>query len=243
MSGGAKSRYCGECDKQVYNFSLLTRGEIESLLAGAPGRLCARFSRRPDGTIETADSIVGTPRARRRAPLTVGAALTAAISLCANAFAQAPATEAAPASERAAHAHRHAGARQKSTRAGKTAALHGRLHDIMGAVIARASVVLINEATKEETAATTDEEGVYRFANVAAGTYTLTAQSLGFVNFRKPQLDLKAGKVVRLDVTLQVGGLMGDIVIVPKRSALRRVSDVLLSPYHAVSRVFTGVSR
>ncbi|HVG29441.1 MAG TPA: carboxypeptidase-like regulatory domain-containing protein [Pyrinomonadaceae bacterium] len=242
MSGDAQARHCRECDKQVYNFSLLTRGEIETLIAGAEGRLCARFSRRADGSIDTADSPVGTSRARRRAPLTVGAALSAALSLCANALAQAPAVKAAPATKDAAHAPQREGARRESARVGKTAALRGTIYDIEGAVVPQASVILLNEATNQESAATTDEEGVYRFANVGAGTYTLTAQSPGFVSFRKSQLDLKAGKDVRLDVTLQVG-VMGEIVVVPKHGALSRVSDTLLFPYRVVRKVFTGKSR
>jgi hypothetical protein len=245
MGGDARARFCRECDKRVYNFSLLTRREIESIIAGAEGRLCARFSRRPDGTIETADPFSITSRARRRAPLTVGAALSAALSLCANAFAQTPATKAAPASEPAAHARGREAARRERARAGETATLHGTLYDINRAVIMDASVTLINEATKKESAAKTDEEGVYRFTNVAPGTYTLTAQSLGFTAFRKSRLDLKAGEDVRLDATLQVGATMGEIDVVPppEQGALSRVSDTLLSPYHAVRKAFTGESR
>lgn len=242
MGGDKRTRLCRECDKQVYNFSLLTKGEIETIIAGAQGRLCARFSRRADGTIETADSVVAVPPRRRRASLTVGAALSAALSLFANASAQSPAMKVAPTNARAARGPKRAGSRRESARAGKTATLHGTLYDINGAVIFNASVALINEATKQESATMTDEEGVYHFANVAAGTYTLTAQSPGFMTFRKSRLYLKAGDDVRLDVSLQVA-MMGEIVIVRKQSALRRVSDALPFPYRAIRKLFTGDSR
>lgn len=66
MYGTDRKRLCGQCDMNVYNLSAMTRQEAESLIMNAEGRLCARFYRRPDGTILTKDCPVGWRAAKRR---------------------------------------------------------------------------------------------------------------------------------------------------------------------------------
>ncbi len=55
MTGDERKRHCGECKLDVYDFGAMSRSEAEDVLAGAQGRLCARFARRPDGTVVTRD--------------------------------------------------------------------------------------------------------------------------------------------------------------------------------------------
>jgi hypothetical protein len=66
MYGTDRKRLCGECNMNVYNLSAMTRSEAENLIMNAEGRLCARFYRRPDGTIVTRDCPVGLKAARQR---------------------------------------------------------------------------------------------------------------------------------------------------------------------------------
>ncbi len=66
MVGDDHVRHCGECDKDVYNLSALTRSEGERLLLQSEGRLCLRIYRRSDGTVLTADCPVGARRIRFR---------------------------------------------------------------------------------------------------------------------------------------------------------------------------------
>jgi hypothetical protein len=66
MSGDERVRFCGECGKNVYNLSRMTREEGEQLVREKEGRLCVRFYRRPDGTLLTSDCPVGLRRARFR---------------------------------------------------------------------------------------------------------------------------------------------------------------------------------
>jgi hypothetical protein len=57
---------------QVYDISEMTRGEAEALIAKHEGkRLCARFYRRPDGTVLTRDCFSVRRAARRAATRTV----------------------------------------------------------------------------------------------------------------------------------------------------------------------------
>lgn len=62
MSGGEQKRFCGQCSKNVYNISRMTKDEAESLLRG--GNACIRLYRRKDGTIITEDCPVALRKLR-----------------------------------------------------------------------------------------------------------------------------------------------------------------------------------
>lgn len=66
MIGNYRSRFCGQCNLNVYNLSSMTRSEAESLIARSEGRLCVRFYRRADGSILTENCPVGLRALRRR---------------------------------------------------------------------------------------------------------------------------------------------------------------------------------
>jgi hypothetical protein len=85
MVGDEHVRFCGQCEKNVYNLSSLARDEAEALLAAKEGTICVRLFRRTDGTVLTADCPVGVRRRRRRRAAfgAVGAGLLAAAGLTA----------------------------------------------------------------------------------------------------------------------------------------------------------------
>jgi hypothetical protein len=64
MTGTARVRFCGLCQKNVYELSGLTRDEVLALLAAKPD-VCVSFFQRDDGTVLTADCAVGARLARR----------------------------------------------------------------------------------------------------------------------------------------------------------------------------------
>jgi hypothetical protein len=67
MAGDDQVRYCGLCEKNVYNFSAMTSTEVVELIQRHEGQLCARFYRRSDGTMLTTDCPVGVHhRVQRR---------------------------------------------------------------------------------------------------------------------------------------------------------------------------------
>jgi hypothetical protein len=66
MKGDDRVRFCGECEKNVYNLSALSRDEATRLLAEREGSICVRLYRRADGTALTADCPVGVRRKRVR---------------------------------------------------------------------------------------------------------------------------------------------------------------------------------
>ncbi|HEU4409362.1 MAG TPA: hypothetical protein VFS43_29150 [Polyangiaceae bacterium] len=66
MAGDERVRFCGQCQKNVYNLSGMARDEAEALVQGAEGKLCVRMYRRDDGTVLTSDCPEGVRRKRRR---------------------------------------------------------------------------------------------------------------------------------------------------------------------------------
>jgi hypothetical protein len=63
MQGDSRTRTCATCQLPVHHLTAMTRADAEALLASHQGRLCARYYRKYDGTIATADDDVPTRRA------------------------------------------------------------------------------------------------------------------------------------------------------------------------------------
>ncbi len=59
MTGDDRSRFCGQCELNVYNLSDMTRNEAEGFLSEKEGRVCVRYHQREDGSIITKDCPVG----------------------------------------------------------------------------------------------------------------------------------------------------------------------------------------
>src|ERR1043165_48691 len=74
MTGDERVRHCGDCKKNVYNISEMTRDEAEALIIEKEGSLCMRYYQRTDGTILLKDCTIGVKRKRRRRLIVAGAA-------------------------------------------------------------------------------------------------------------------------------------------------------------------------
>ena len=84
MIGDNRVRYCGSCEKNVFNLSAMTRDEAESLIIASGSKICVRMYKRTDGTVMTEDCTVGAKKKRRKrlaAALVGAAALGAAVSM------------------------------------------------------------------------------------------------------------------------------------------------------------------
>jgi hypothetical protein len=66
MVGDDRIRFCGHCEKNVYNLSALPREEAEALVGARDSKMCVRLYKRADGTVLTSDCPVGVKRRRRR---------------------------------------------------------------------------------------------------------------------------------------------------------------------------------
>jgi len=65
MRGDDQARFCGTCQKNVYNLSEMSKAQAEALLLEKEGKLCIRYYRRADGTIITDNCPVGFKATRR----------------------------------------------------------------------------------------------------------------------------------------------------------------------------------
>ena len=81
MDGNSTVRHCGDCKKNVYNLSLLTREEANQLLYEKEGKLCVRLYKRFDGTVLTADCPKGLRMMRKQYLMTRARVLTMAAGL------------------------------------------------------------------------------------------------------------------------------------------------------------------
>lgn len=65
MTGDDKSRFCGQCRLNVYNFSAMSDIEIEALWQSKGTNMCVQFYRRDDGTILTDNCPIGLKHLRK----------------------------------------------------------------------------------------------------------------------------------------------------------------------------------
>ena len=83
MQGDDRTRFCGTCQKNVYNLSDMSRREAEELLRSKGESLCAQFARRADGTVITDNCPVGLRPLRNGAGFMLRAVTVGATALIA----------------------------------------------------------------------------------------------------------------------------------------------------------------
>lgn len=196
MQGDERVRLCAECDRHVYDFSEMKQREIEALMRGADGRICAAIYRRRDGTVITADCPVGlrekAARVRRRLAVAFSGFATVA-----SAFAQST----------------KAPDKQNQVEEAAKPALAATVKDPTGAVIPGAAVTLVNEKTAEKTSLKTDDHGQFRVSTLPEGAYTITVDFLGFKKFTQKNVAVRASRATTLEITLMVG-FVGEVVTI-----------------------------
>src|SRR6266404_1309743 len=81
--------------------------------------------------------------------------------------------------------------------------VRGQVKDQFGGVLVGATVTAVNAAGVAKTA-TTGDDGTYTINGLEPGTYIVRVTSAGFAQFETPDVEVTAGKVHPLDVTMQV---------------------------------------
>ena len=213
MEGDDRVRFCHLCNLNVYDLSMMTKGQAEALIMQTEGRLCTKFYRRADGSILTQDCPVGFRALRRRVSHYAGAVLSAFLSFVTVGAVRLP-VYAMSSTQSCKHELRVKRSKLKS-KDGQVV-LAGTVYDVNEAVIVGAKVTLVNEQTEESQSVETSEEGAFRFTSVEPGTYTLVAESRGFQIFRKKNIQVRRGENLDLCITLHVGSL-GGAAFLPER--------------------------
>lgn len=86
------------------------------------------------------------------------------------------------------------------------ATISGVIRDATGGVVPGAELVLTSQQTQTESHFTTKRDGQYRFANLQAGSYSLSVSAKGFRQFVQQGVTVALNDLATLDVTLTVGG-------------------------------------
>jgi hypothetical protein len=94
-----------------------------------------------------------------------------------------------------------------------TAGIQGTVKDQSGAVVSKASVEVSGPALIGAMKDTTDSAGAFRFAQLPPGEYTLTVNATGFRTYKQTGIDLSAGRLPTIAVSLQVGQVQETVVV------------------------------
>lgn len=137
MIGGEQIRFCQNCEKTVYNLSVMPRGKAGKFAAQNAGKICVRYVRLPNGKVQTADmklyKIAG--RASRLAAGVLGAPLTLSVMVNAQ-------TQSTPKSPK------ETTKKSQDRNYSKTSRISFTVYDQTGTIILEAIVILTNQKTK-----------------------------------------------------------------------------------------------
>lgn len=222
MTGNDRVRFCSHCNLSVHNLSAMSQREALRLVANSKGRLCVRYYRQPERSIQTATLPQQLHQITRRTSRIAAGAFTAALSLSMNAVARTP----SPGDEPLAASYKMAVREGKFLREtqGDSAALTGTILDPQGAVVPGARIKLINQGTQLEQEAVSNDEGIYRFNALEPGSYALKVDAPGFAAFEMKDIVLQSGDEALINATLLIGFVMGDVVIVEPSEPLVRAA-------------------
>lgn len=86
-----------------------------------------------------------------------------------------------------------------------TSGITGSVRDTTGAIVPGATVTALNEATGVSQSQTTTESGLYAFASLPVGAYTVTVEKQGFKKYQKTNNALTVGTPLSVDAVMEVG--------------------------------------
>jgi hypothetical protein len=102
-----------------------------------------------------------------------------------------------------------------------TASVQGTVTDVSGAVVANATITIVNASTRVQQQTKSDGSGVYAFPNIPAGEYRLTASSSGFKTYVQPNVVLEVGSNISINPVLQVGDAQQSVEVQAEGLALQ----------------------
>jgi hypothetical protein len=91
--------------------------------------------------------------------------------------------------------------------------ISGTVTDSTGAVMAKANVIVTNEATGIKRTVVADESGFFVVPNLVAGSYSVKVEQTGFKNVTKTGNVLVAGGRLTVDVSLTVGATTEQVTV------------------------------
>src|SRR5215203_2786235 len=84
------------------------------------------------------------------------------------------------------------------------ATISGYVYDSSGAAVPNAKIEAVNLANNTITTATSDHAGAYTLPFLTPGDYRLTAAASGFKQSVRDKVNLEVGRIVGINITLEV---------------------------------------
>lgn len=91
--------------------------------------------------------------------------------------------------------------------------LQGTVNDQNGGLVPGATVRLTNTATNQSVETTTNDDGLYRFTNLAQGTYSVLVTQTGFKKKLVEKLVISAETIAGLDIKLETGEVTAQVTV------------------------------
>src|SRR5690349_14667645 len=82
----------------------------------------------------------------------------------------------------------------------------GTVTDPSGATVTNADVQAVNTGTGYKQSVKTGDTGIYRLTLLPLGIYEINIQAQGFAPTKRTAIELNAGAIVTVDVSLSVAG-------------------------------------
>jgi hypothetical protein len=93
------------------------------------------------------------------------------------------------------------------------ATITGTVGDSSGALVANATIDLMNVATGQVRETVSNSVGAYRLANVGIGTYTLTVTAINFEKFSKTGIIVNVAQTLEENVALSIGSASQTVTV------------------------------
>lgn len=184
MRGNDEVRFCDHCAKDVHNLSAMTRKRARKLVAQSNGGICIRYTRRPDGKIQTIKNTLH--QITRRAGVAAGVLGT---SLTVSTLSYAQETPANPDANETVQIVETTDEKNDNP----NGTISGTITDPNGAVVPFAFVIITNEKTNFYQSVNANHEGFYEFKDVPRGVYKLKFEAGGFAVKELTQVSVNGG--------------------------------------------------
>jgi hypothetical protein len=108
-----------------------------------------------------------------------------------------------------------------------TSNISGTVKDTNGAVVPGAAVTAKNEATGVTSTQTTTDSGLYSFASLPVGNYTITIEKQGFKTLQKTNNPLQVGEPLVVDGALEIGQVSETVTVTGGQEQLQTANATI----------------
>lgn len=189
MIGDDKTRFCENCEKDIYNISAMTRREARKLLFQSNEKVCIRLEKDTDGRVRTLKKQLH--KITRQAPIAAGV-LSASLTFSALTHAQGDAVIGT----------NSATIFNKQKDKTSNASISGTVSDQSGAVVPNAQITLRDTKSSAIRNTSSTDKGFYEFKNVEKSVYEIEVKATGFNNRIYTDIFVDVDKNNQLQITL-----------------------------------------